>query len=288
MKQGRPMWEKASERPIGIFDSGLGGLSVLRMLRERLPLENYIYFGDTARAPYGGRSGDEIRRFNIEIGGWLLARGCKMLVVACNTSTVLGGLAALKAETPIPVYGMMEATLAGTLAIGEGAGGIAVPEEIWPIGFIATKGTVESGAYQAAFGDKAPGKPFYALACPDFVPLVEQGKTEGPDVDQAVHKYLAMMNDKKIRTLILGCTHYPFLVPAIVSFIGENVRIVDPAVRLAHLVEGELKKSDLLNDGAGDAHGAGEYWCSGDTGIFKAVGGIFMGSPIDEVRKQVF
>jgi glutamate racemase len=157
---------QGDRRPIGVFDSGVGGLSVLRALEEKLPLENYIYFGDTARAPYGGRKPEEIRRFNLEIGGWLLERGCKMLVVACNTSTVWG-MAALKEMASVPVYGLMDAvlegtlegnlvsrtdtlqmgTMAGTLAAGEGADGVQASDgEIWPVGFVATEGTVASGS----------------------------------------------------------------------------------------------------------------------------------------------
>lgn len=267
------------ERPIGVFDSGVGGLSVLRALERRLPGENYIYFGDTARAPYGNRSAEEIRRFNKEIGSWLLEQGCKMLLVACNTSTVLG-MEVIKAMAAIPVFGMMEATLAGSLSAEE--------DSVWPIGFIATKGTVESGAYQKAFGGIAQDKLFYAQACPEFVPYVEKGDIDGQEVMQAVRTYLAPLREAGIRTLILGCTHYPFLASAISSFLGPGIRLVDPALALADMVEASLKGEGLLNDGLGGAGNRRMFYCSGDKESFRLVGGALYGCPMGEVRRKVF
>ena len=199
-------------QPIGVFDSGVGGLSVLHALVQRLPSENFIYFGDTGRTPYGDRTPEEIRGFNREIGSWLLSLGCKLLIVACNTSTVLG-MDEIKAMTDIPVIGMMDAIISGTFGIGVG-------EDAWPIGFIATKATVDSGAYQKAFSALRPasieaGESFFSAACPALVPLVESGKMSGQDVDKAINEYMMPLKDKRIRTLILGCTHYPFLTSAI-------------------------------------------------------------------------
>ena len=294
--QGTPIPE--SQRPIGVFDSGVGGLTVLRVLEQRLPLENYIYFGDTARAPYGDRRPEEIRGFNREIGGWLLEQDCKMLLVACNTSTVLG-MDTIKTMTAIPVFGMMEAILAETLSGdsgvdtggydgGDSSGGRDESAAIWPVGFIATKGTVDSGAYQKAFAEKAPGYPFFTLACPEFVPLIEAGVMDGPEVERAVRDYLAPLRERGIRTLILGCTHYPFLAPAISAFLGPGVRLVDPAEALVRLVEAHLHKYAALNDGSGGTFGQRAFFCSGDTGRFQSVGRGLLGHLIDPIRRQVF
>ncbi len=270
-------------RPIGVFDSGVGGLSVLRVLEQRLPAENYIYFGDTARVPYGDRTPQEVRDFTVEIGSWLQEQGCKMILIACNTATVLG-MKALAAVAQVPVYGMVEAAMAGAMA---GVAGAAAGEAggLWPLGLIATKGTVESGGYQAAVAAKAPGKPFYAQACPGFVPLIEKGILTGPQVEQAVEKYLKPLKEKGVGTLILGCTHYPFLAPAIAAYMGETVRLVDPARQLALMVEAYLKDRDLLNEGS---MGTREFYCSGDGEAFKAQGSNLLGRPLIEIRKQVF
>lgn len=280
------MAASAKNSPIGVFDSGVGGLSVLRVLEQRLPAENYIYFGDTARVPYGNRSPQEVRDFTVEIGSWLQNQGCKMILIACNTATVLG-MEALAAVAKVPVYGMVEAALAG--AMGAMAGGQNIAGQntagLWPLGLIATQGTVESGGYQAAVAVKAPGQPFYAQPCPDFVPLIEKGVLTGPDVEQAVEKYLKPLKEKGIATLILGCTHYPFLAPAIAAYLGEAVRLVDPARQLAIMVEEYLKARGLLNDGA---TGVREFYCSGDSEAFKAQGSKLLGRPLKEIRKQVF
>ena len=275
-----------SEQPVGVFDSGVGGLSVLRALERRLPNENYIYFGDTARAPYGNRSPGEIRRFNLEIGKWLLDQQCKMLLVACNTSTVLGGLEALRNSTAKSVFGMMEAILSG------------VTDTDGPIGFIATQGTVDSGAYQKAFAEKFAGTAFIARACPDFVPLVERGETSGPDVARAVEAYLTPLREQGVCTLVLGCTHYPYLAPVISAFLGDGVRLSDPADALASIVEAHLCDTGLLNNGVdsdgfvntatGGAGGERSFYCSGDTESFRFVGQIMLGRPLGEVKRQVF
>jgi glutamate racemase len=269
---------QGKDRPIGVFDSGMGGLSVLRALERRLPGENYIYFGDTARVPYGNRDPGEVSRFTVEIGLWFQAQGCKMLLIACNTATVLG-MAALAAATTLPVYGMVEAATAAALAAN-----------LWPLGLIATKGTVESGAYQAAIAAQAPGQPFYAQACPDFIPLVEQGILEGPQVAQTAENYLRPLKEKGIRGLVLGCTHFPFLAGPIAAYLGEDVRLLDPAPHLARMVEEYLQGQDLLNDGDGDAGatGARDFYCSGSPEAFRAQGGRLLGRPLQEVGRQVF
>jgi len=283
---------RSDERPIGVFDSGLGGLSVLLELEEMLPAENYIYFGDTARAPYGDRSADEVCRFAVEIGDWLLERHCKVLVFACHTATVLG-MAALTALTSMPVFGMVEPAMAEALddgedPVGKSAEASGTAHDIWPVGMIATQGTVDSGDYQSVFAAKAPGKPFYMSACPAFVPFVEKGVLSGREVDQAVEQYLRPLRDLGIRTLILGCTHYPFLAPVITGFLGAGVRLANPAHKLALMVGDYLRTHTMLNGSNEGKRGEREFWCSGDTSEFKAISSHFLSRPLDEVRRQVF
>lgn len=261
-------YQSVNEQPIGLFDSGVGGLSVLKAMEARLPLENYIYFGDTARAPYGSRSEEEICRFNLEIGGWLLRQECKALLIACNTSTVLG-MGTLKASTDKPIFGMMEATLSEVLP------------SVGPIGFIATQGTVNSGAYQKAFAAAAPDCPFYAQACPDLVPFVERGELDGAGVEAAIAAYIAPLQAKGVKTLVLGCTHYPYLAPVISSFLGAGVKLADPADALARIVEGFLGSEGMRNHGAGAHHGERAFYCSGDRERFQEVGGIMLGRELN-------
>jgi len=270
-----------------VFDSGMGGLTVLRELTKKLPGEQFVYFGDTARAPYGNRSAQEICRFAVEIGGFLLERDCKMLIFACHTATVLG-MAALTSITAKPVLGMVEAALAETLGDPAEDADPGADEAIWPVGMIATQGTAESGDYQRFFAQRAPGKPFYMQACPDFVPLVEKGVLVGPDVERAAEKHLSPLRERGIRTLVLGCTHYPFLVRPISAYFGAGVRLADPAHKLALLAEQELAKRDLLADVRGKAPKAPEYWCSGNPGRFNACGAILLGHALGQVRMHVF
>ncbi|MDR1193389.1 MAG: aspartate/glutamate racemase family protein [Peptococcaceae bacterium] len=335
--QVRPM------RPIGLFDSGLGGLSVLRALEKRLPAADYLYFGDTARVPYGGRPPEEILRFTLEIGQWFSRRGCGMLLVACNTVSVLGLGPLADAIAPIPVYGMVDAVLAAALAAAAGgptavAGSGQSPggqlpweqlpagqlpaEQLRPALLLGTEGTIRSGAYQRAFAQAAPGQPLYAQSCPDLVPLVERGELEGPAVERTLARYLDPWRDKGIRILILGCTHYPFLLPAIRRYVGDEVTVVDPAPRMADLAAAGLAADSGAGDGpvpasapspggptgsgAGDElapasapspggpTGSGvpdgpvgrrEFFCSGDPLAFAELGGRLLGRRIESVGK---
>jgi len=271
----------ADPRPIGVFDSGMGGLSVLKALVQKLPYENYIYFGDTARAPYGDKTPEVIRGYNREIGSWLISMDCKMLVVACNTSTVLGGMDEIRAMSTIPVIGMADAVTGEVLRADQ--------DSIWPVGFIATKGTVESGVYQRIFDAAKPGsysqKPgFYAAACPALVPMVEVGVLSGPEVDRALCEYISPLLAEGIRTLILGCTHYPFLKSAVVDCVGSGgsrgVQIVDPALEMAVIVTRLLEEHDLTHTDTAGSAGQRAFYCSGKAADFEAVGSVLWGSSI--------
>jgi len=277
----------ADPRPIGVFDSGMGGLSVLKALVSELPSENYIYFGDTARAPYGDKTSAVIREYNREIGSWLISMGCKMLVVACNTSTVLGGMDEIKAMSAIPVIGMTDAVTGEVLRMGQGSA--------WPVGFMATKGTVDSGVYQGIFDAVKPGsfseKPgFFAAACPALVPMVEAGILSGSEVNRALCEYLSPLIDAEIRTLILGCTHYPFLMSALEDCLSsggsQRVMIVDPAREMASIVAHRLEEQSLTHIDPAGLSGQRVFYCSGRAADFEAVGSALWGSAI-KVSKSI-
>lgn len=229
-------------RPIGLFDSGVGGLTVLSAVRDRLPAESTIYLGDNARTPYGPRSGAEVRAFTLECTRWLLAHDIKLLVLACNTATSQA-LTEVRAASPVPVLGVVR----------PGAIAAAAATRSGHIGVVATSGTVASGAYPAALREVAPSLHVTQLACPRLVPLVEAGKSGGAEVDHAVHGYLGevMEADPAIDTLLLGCTHYPLLRPQIEQAVGPQVAVVDSAFSTA------LAAEDLLDALAARAPGRG-------------------------------
>lgn len=219
-------------RPIGVFDSGVGGLTVLSELRRRLPHEATLYLGDNARTPYGPRPADEVRRFTLECVGWLLAHDVKLLLLACNTATS-HALPQVRAMAPVPVLGVVR----------PGAVAATAASRVGHVGVIATAGTVASGAYPSAIGDANPRLTVTQLACPDLVPLVEAGQLDGPQADAAVRGYLGelLRHDPEIDTLLLGCTHYPLLRPVIERIIGPAVAVVDSAFTTA------LAAEDLLD-----------------------------------------
>jgi glutamate racemase len=219
-------------RPIGVFDSGVGGLTVLSELHRRLPAETTIYLGDNGRAPYGPRPADEVRRFTLEGVEWLLAQEVKLLVLACNTATSQA-LPLVRDAAPVPVLGVVR----------PGAVAAAASTRVGHVGVIATAGTVDSGAYPAAIEEADPRIHVAQQACPDLVPLVEEGKLSGPEADAAVRGYLAELRgrDDRIDTLLLGCTHYPLLRPLIEREVGQRVAVVDSAFTTA------LAAEDLLD-----------------------------------------
>ena len=219
-------------RPIGVFDSGVGGLTVLSEIRRRLPAEATVYLGDNARTPYGPRPADEVRRFTLECVQWLLDQDVKALVLACNTATSRA-LPDVRAVSPVPVLGVVR----------PGAVTAAAATRTGHIGVVATAGTVESGAYPAAITEADAGLVVRQQACPGLVPLVEAGKLDGPEPERALAGYLDPLidGDRLIDTLLLGCTHYPLLRPLIERQLGPTVAVVDSAFTSA------LATEDLLD-----------------------------------------
>lgn len=207
--------------PIGVFDSGVGGLTVLRALRERLPNERFIYLGDTARLPYGTKSPDSVLRYSTQAAQFLIRRGIKYLVIACNTASSVAVETLRERFAPVPVIGVIEPGAAAGCA-GSKSGQIAV---------IATEGTVQGGAYQRAIARIRPDATVVARACSLFVALAEEGWSDGPIVDAVVHRYLDDMFEQHpdLDTLLLGCTHFPLLFDALRAAVKPSVAIVDSA-----------------------------------------------------------
>lgn len=221
--------------PIGIFDSGVGGLTVYRALHERLPSERYVYLGDTARVPYGTKSLSTVERYAIENARFLEARGIKLLVVACNTASALA-LPAIRRSVAVPVVGMIEP---GARAVVEVAGAKG------RVGVIATESTVKSGAYIKAIKQLAPTVEVFERACPLFVSLAEEGWAATDVARTVAEEYLREMREQGIVALVLGCTHYPILRDVIQQTIGESVRLIDSGAAAAQVVESVIAKEDL-------------------------------------------
>jgi len=252
--------------PIGIFDSGLGGLTVAHALFERLPRESTIYFGDTARVPYGPKSGDTVRRYSLEIMRWLLDQGVKAIVIACNTSTA-HALEALQAAAPVPVVGVIEPGARAAVAVAEGR----------PIGVIGTAGTIGSGAYERAIRRLAPDADVIARACPLFVPLVEEGWFDRPATALVAEEYLAPLRDQGVGALVLGCTHYPLLRPLLQRVMGTGVALIDSAAETATAVAEALAERNLLTSGKAAASVTHRFAVSDDPERFRAIGARFLG-----------
>ncbi|MDP2530220.1 MAG: glutamate racemase [Candidatus Palauibacterales bacterium] len=243
--------------PIGVFDSGIGGLTVLRALRRRLPAEDTVYLGDTARVPYGPKSPETVRRYAAEAAEFLLGQGIKLLVVACNTATARA-LPDLSESLPVPVIGVVE----------PGAREAARRSSSGRIGVIGTQGTVDSGAYEAAILALRPEAVVEGLACPLFVALVEEGWTEGEVARLTAERYLRPLLGRGIDTLVLGCTHYPLLRPLLQEVAGSAVTLVDSAEATADAVQRELERRGLGAPVAA-GQGAARYFVTDDAGRFR-------------------
>ena len=228
-------------RPIGVFDSGIGGLTVVRALRDLLPNEKIYYLGDTARLPYGGKSAATVERYSVEITAMLLEEHCKTVVVACNTASALA-LPRLQKISPVSVTGV----------IRPGAEAAVAATRNGHIGIIGTRATIKSGAYEDALETIQPGVRVTARACPLFVPLIEEGWLEGEITDGVVRQYLAPLVEEDIDTLVLGCTHYPLLREAIGRFLGPEVTLVDSAQNCARAVAQLLEVEALRADADGE------------------------------------
>jgi glutamate racemase len=221
--------------PIGIFDSGVGGLTVYRALHARLPGERYVYLGDTARVPYGTKSLSTVERYAIENARFLEARGIKLLVVACNTASALA-LPAIRRSVSVPVVGMIEP---GARAV------VSEAHEGGRVGVVATESTIKSGAYSKAIGELAAGLEVFERACPLFVALAEEGWAETEVARMVAVEYLREMREKKVSAVVLGCTHYPILRRVIQDALGAHVRLIDSGEAAAEVVESFIERENL-------------------------------------------
>jgi glutamate racemase len=224
----------ATTRPIGVFDSGIGGLTVVAALRALLPNESIFYLGDTARVPYGGKSAATVQRYSLEIANMLLGENAKTVVVACNTASALA-LSRLEETLPVPVTGV----------ISPGARAAIEKTRTGHIGVIGTRATIASGAYERALRSLNADVRVTARACPLLVPLIEEGWLESPITDEIILQYLAPLMSDGVDTLVLGCTHYPLLRNAIARLAGDNIALVDSAQNCALAVRDLLQRENL-------------------------------------------
>ncbi len=251
----------SNEKPIGIFDSGFGGLTVARAVMDLLPSEDVVYFGDTARYPYGPKPLDEVREFAFQIAEYLIdEHDVKLLVVACNTAAA-AALDELSTEVPVPIIGVIAPGTQAAIDVSE-VGQIAV---------IGTVGTINSGAYERAFSDLSKGEiqPL-ALACPGFVEFVEKGESSGEQLQVLAERLLAPIVSSNVDTLLLGCTHYPYLARTIGQVVGSNVVLVSSADETAFEVSRQLNEIDLL--AKKEKEGKRVFISSGDVSWFAEVG----------------
>jgi len=263
-----------NDQPIGVFDSGIGGLTVVRELARRLPRESLVYVGDTARVPYGTKSPETVRRYSAEILELLLARRVKMVVVACNTASA-HALQMLRDMTPVPVEGVVDP--GSRAAVRASAGG--------RIGVIGTPGTVRSGAYERAIKALSPGAEVVSAACPLFVPLVEEGWLDHPATRLIVRDYMAPFKSGRVDTLVLGCTHYPLLKPLLAEELGQDTILIDSAAETAAAVDAVLRERGLAAPEG--AQGRVHFCVSDAVETFTRVGASFLGGQVRDVEQVV-
>ena len=234
-----------ADRPIGLFDSGLGGLTVLRELERLMPAERFVYLGDTARLPYGTKGVATITRYSSECADFLLKHHVKAIVVACNTASSVA-LPTLRANLPCDVIGTIDPAVSCAVAATKRGG----------IGIVGTDATIGSGAYERAIQSVSPAVEVVSVACPLFVPLVEQGMFDGEIVEKVVELYLSRFDLARIDTLILGCTHYPLLKGAIQRYVGSAVTLIDSGYPIALELGRMLEERDLRASAHGERGGS--------------------------------
>jgi len=264
-----------SENPIGVFDSGLGGLTVVKELIHHLPNERIVYFGDTARVPYGTKSGETIIRYSREIVTALLKHKVKIVVVACNTASSLA-LEVLKNEFDVPVLGVIEPGARKAMEVTRNK----------RVGIIATSSTVKSGKYAKKILQLDKDIIVTSQPCPLFVPLVEEGWFDHAVTYQVAQQYLAEMKKKKVDTLILGCTHYPLLKQVLHNVMGSKVQLVDSAQEVALQVKQVLSKKQLLRTRLGP--GQHTFIVTDEPKQFQRLASRFLGGGVKNVRRHVY
>lgn len=258
-------------RPIGVFDSGIGGLTVLNEVIEQLPGEDIVYFGDTARIPYGTRSKETVIRYFLQSARFLKTKDIKAIVIACNTATALA-IEAAKEEFDIPFIGVVKPGAEAAVKVTENG----------TIGVIGTTGTINSQAYQKKMRELNPRVEIIGKACPLYVQIVEEGWENSDVAYLTTQKYLLELKEHNIDTLIMGCTHYPALRYTLTKFFGEDVKLVNPAYETAKRVKKMLAETKSLNENIDG--GNIEYFVSDDPEKFKRVGGNLLGREISNAN----
>jgi glutamate racemase len=258
-------------KSIGVFDSGVGGLTVVRELIRQLPSENLIYFGDTARVPYGIKSKETVIRFSIENILFLLKHDVKLICVACNTVSSVA-LAVIKNHFKVPIVGVLS----------PGAREAVYATKKKRIGVIGTKGTIKSHAYELEINQLDPTVKVTSVACPLFVPFVEEGWLSGDVVMKVAHTYLKPLKEAGVDTLILGCTHYPLLKPVIREVMGKSVSLIDSAKQVAIEVKKILAQEGMLNQ---SGQGRQKFYVSDNPEWFSDLAKRFLGKPISQAKR---
>lgn len=262
------------EAALGLFDSGVGGLTVVRAVRDLLPAEDVVYLGDTARLPYGSKSPETIRQFAAEDVDFLLSKGVKAIVVACNTATA-HALPDFWKNCPVPIMGVIEPGVEAALANPDAD----------RIGIIATRGTIGSHAYQHELATRKRGLMIHGIATPLLVPLIEENWISEDVTKEVLRKYLEPLMEKGIDTLMLACTHYPLLIPLLTEILPPDVRLVDSATTCAEHLKKMLEQKDLLNPG--EDEGKLDIYLTDLSEQFEELAKRFLRRPVGKVRRAV-
>lgn len=266
------MRKRSVDKPIGVFDSGLGGLTIVREIRKKFPRESVVYFGDMARLPYGIKSKDQILRFSVENTLFLLSKKVKAVVVACNSSSS-AAYQFLKGHFNLPVIDVIEPAVTAALNT----------TKCDRVGVIATQATIESLAYTKLIQKRNPTAKVFSAACPLFVPLVEEGLLNDSITEAVIERYLEPLKKKSIDTLILGCTHYPMLKKQIQNYMGAQIKLVDSIQPTVVRLESELVQKKLGMKSSGRA-GRLEVFLSDKPRNFVRVGEKFLGEQMKQVK----
>jgi glutamate racemase len=259
-------------RPIGMFDSGIGGLTVLHECLVAMPAEDFVYVGDTARFPYGPRTQDELRLFARQIATFLDDTGVKLLVVACYSATA-AALPALQEQFSTPIVGV----------VLPGARAAVQTSRYRRIGVLATEATVASGSYVRAIGALDGGAEVIQQACPGLAAFIQDGDVASHEIVAAVRRFTAPLKEQRPDVVIMGCTHYPLIAPLLQRHLGRDVTLVNPAAEIAREVAEVLVRQAIDNDA--EREGSYRFFCTGDVDAFRAVGARFLQMPLDDVQQ---
>jgi len=259
-----------SSAPIGIFDSGVGGLTVVRSMRHQLPKESILYLGDTARVPYGTKSPEVVERYALKCADFLCNQGAKAIIIACNTASAVA-VESVRARFQVPVLGV----------IHPGAQAACEESATGRIGVIGTQGTIESGSYQRAIVALRPDATLFTQPCPLFVPLAEEGLHEHPASRLLAEEYLLPLLDQQIDTLVLGCTHYPLLQPLIEDIAGPHITVVNSASAVALAAQQMLQDASMESS---DSKSSCRFFSTDTPTRFIGVGQAFLGESVEQVE----